>query len=679
MTNVAKLKERARTFEQKEQWKEALDVYQELVGASPEDVEVGLWNRIGDLHLRIGQTERAVDAYERAVSAYAEVGLHNNAIALCRKVLRIAPARTSVYLKLGQISAAQGFLADARQNFLEYAQRMQRAGELDASFAALKEFADLSPEDTELRLLLAEQLRTHGREGEAVEQLRILLGHLRRAGEEEMTEEVVRRIQAIDPAADATELTTEARGGDGGFGALDFSLGELSEAHAPEDGGDDAEEEAGALPGLELHIPPPEDSGPRGAEVVEGLETAESYSSWGEGEISMEGGFDLPLLDEASQPAPPRAPEAEAEPIELQEIHPISGLDPPGEEPEESAEPLPFLNLDEGFGETGTPPTAPPEPAPDLLERLRARVSAAPEDVQALQELLALLDARGLRADAEEALEGAHRGLAARGMSHEAIRVLRSLLERRPGDTTLYQKQVEYAFRAGDVAPLVRAYLDLGRHLGYPSRNPKARAVYQRVLELDPANEEARRAVAAPADDYVDLGALILEDEEEATTRFVVPEEEPTGDEDRDFADMLAVFRQKVSENIGTEDSSSHYDLGLAFMEMGLIDEAISEFQVALRGGANPLATLEVLGHCFMEKGQYAVASRVLERAVRIPGTSDAELIGVVYQLGRCEQAMGNAEAAREHYERVVALDIRFRDAAVRLEELRAAAGPGRF
>src|SRR3712207_6548095 len=154
MANVAKLRERARVLEQRDQWKEALDVYLQLVEEAPEEAEVGLWNRVGDLHLRLGQADRAVDAYDRAVDAYAEAGLHNNAIALCRKILRIAPGRASVCLKLGQISAAHGFLADARQNFLEYAARMQRAGQLDASFAALKEFADLSPDDTEVRVLL---------------------------------------------------------------------------------------------------------------------------------------------------------------------------------------------------------------------------------------------------------------------------------------------------------------------------------------------------------------------------------------------------------------------------------------------------------------------------------------------------------------------------------------------
>jgi tetratricopeptide (TPR) repeat protein len=173
----------------------------------------------------------------------------------------------------------------------------------------------------------------------------------------------------------------------------------------------------------------------------------------------------------------------------------------------------------------------------------------------------------------------------------------------------------------------------------------------------------------------VDLGALIFEPKpEEASTRFVVDAEPPSGDEDRDFAEMLSAFRRKVDENISAEDSTSHYDLGLAFMEMGLLDEAIGEFQIALRGGANPLAALEVLGRCFAAKGQHAVASRVLERATRIPNASDTELVGVLYDLALAEIAVGRMRSALDYLERVLAVDIRFRDAAARAASLRSAA-----
>ncbi|HKP76353.1 MAG TPA: tetratricopeptide repeat protein, partial [Longimicrobiaceae bacterium] len=171
--------------------------------------------------------------------------------------------------------------------------------------------------------------------------------------------------------------------------------------------------------------------------------------------------------------------------------------------------------------------------------------------------------------------------------------------------------------------------------------------------------------------------ALVLGDDDgrEASTRFIVEEREPSGDEDRDFADMLAHFRQKVAENIEVEDSHSHYDLGLAFKEMGLIDEAIAEFQVALRGGANPLATLELLGQCFVEKGQYAVSERVLERALTLPNVTEVDLVGVLYYLARAEEALGRPHEAMEHYERVLSVDIRFRDTARRIEALRAGTG----
>ena len=59
---------------------------------------------------------------------------------------------------------------------------------------------------------------------------------------------------------------------------------------------------------------------------------------------------------------------------------------------------------------------------------------------------------------------------------------------------------------------------------------------------------------------------------------MVVEEQEPSGDEEADFADMLRKFKQGVAENVDPEDYQSHYDLAIAFKEMGLLDEAIAEF-----------------------------------------------------------------------------------------------------
>jgi tetratricopeptide (TPR) repeat protein len=133
---------------------------------------------------------------------------------------------------------------------------------------------------------------------------------------------------------------------------------------------------------------------------------------------------------------------------------------------------------------------------------------------------------------------------------------------------------------------------------------------------------------------------------------------------------MLTQFKQKVAEHVSIEEASAHYDLGLAFKEMGLIDEAISEFQTALKGGEERLKVYEELGQCFLLKQQYNVAVTVLTRALQMSGTEDSALIGVYYSLARAHEELGQRDEARRAYERVVGLDINFQDATRRLASL---------
>ena len=166
--------------------------------------------------------------------------------------------------------------------------------------------------------------------------------------------------------------------------------------------------------------------------------------------------------------------------------------------------------------------------------------------------------------------------------------------------------------------------------------------------------------------DYVNLGDWLRDDEGPRSLRMVVEEEKPTGDEAADFADMLRKFKQGIAENVSEEDHESHYDLGVAYKEMGLVDEAIAEFQKALRG-RDRVRTYEALGQCFMEKEQFTVAATLLGRALTEPGATDDQLVGVLYLLGYASEALMRWEAAVGYYQRVFAVDIRFRDAAERL------------
>ena len=180
-----------------------------------------------------------------------------------------------------------------------------------------------------------------------------------------------------------------------------------------------------------------------------------------------------------------------------------------------------------------------------------------------------------------------------------------------------------------------------------------------------------------PAAAFVDLGDWIRADEPPPTTRLTTDDLTPTGDEAADFERMLGVFKAGIARSVDATDHESHYDLGVAFREMGLVDEAIAEFQRAARAPASALRSREALGQCFLDRGSPDLAIGVLERALdeATSGASavdEVALLGVVYLLGEAYARIGQHKPARACFQRVVAADIEFRDAARRLTQLPA-------
>jgi tetratricopeptide (TPR) repeat protein len=286
-----------------------------------------------------------------------------------------------------------------------------------------------------------------------------------------------------------------------------------------------------------------------------------------------------------------------------------------------------------------------------------------------------------------------------------------------PDSVRHLQKRVEYAFRQNERGRLIEAYLELADALFRAGTVDKSRAIYQRVLDLAPDDIRAQAALesmpaaepppapaapppkakgggrpaAAPSraqapppkkevsaaaasdEDFVNLGDWLRSEASPKDTRMVVEEQEPSGDEEADFADMLRKFKQGIAENIDEEDHQSHYDLGVAYKEMGLLDEAISEFQKALRAPTNRVPTYEALGQSFIDKEQYPMAATILMRALNEKGVTDDQLVGVLYLLGRCAEERGTHDVALEYYQRVFVVDIQFRDVGERLAAVEGA------
>ncbi|MBS1840571.1 MAG: tetratricopeptide repeat protein [Acidobacteria bacterium] len=136
-------------------------------------------------------------------------------------------------------------------------------------------------------------------------------------------------------------------------------------------------------------------------------------------------------------------------------------------------------------------------------------------------------------------------------------------------------------------------------------------------------------------------------------------------------------FRAELGEMGGEEeDLETHYNLGIAFREMGLLEEAISEFQKVAkatdRGKAFRYAMqcCTLLGLAFMEKGQPNIAAIWYERALHTPGVDAESTLALRYDLGVAQESAGDIEGALKSFSQVYAANIDYRDVADRIASL---------
>ncbi len=857
-TNVNKLRKQAAEHEQKRQLDKALAKYIQILDALGEHVDesdIALYNRVGDLLMRLSKVSDAVDYYEKAVDLYTEGGFFNNAIALCNKILRNAPGRTSVYYKLGRISAKKGFIADAKQNFLEYADRMQRAGQIEDAFRALAELADLCPDQEDIRLMLADQLARKDRKSEAIGQLQQLYQKLQSEGRSREARATADRMRAIDPDVAPREgaITPTRKPADlvfldvsydapdqpathppaiGKVGENDVSSAEDLRLIVPDDAietptvvsqvdgltsaflGDGNEHtshesqvaevegletshfvgaDGSPIEGIELSVTEPDEeiegtavaglehsemgdaeafpappgqvfagevSGDQGDPVFS-EEQAESDAVGADEQspfISIEIQNDQSALlgvsestdedasdEEATAPlsrGTPREPLQSLIEIELMDEDALSLAPDPGaagardsadeedvggalsfihssEEPgsldfeppepwtpdRESDPALDAAASAEAVDAPGEEPPGPPDDLNTTVDRLRLSVQREPDNGHLHQQLGETLLEDGDRDGGMRALEaamGAYENVQDFGGARS---VVEEILRLEPNSIRHQQKRVEYAFRTNDRRRLVDAYLGLADCLFRSGQVDKCRAVYERVVELAPDDRRAREALRAvdPAaatppeseavhdrpseganvaangaptpeqrESFVNLASWLAEDTEPKSTRMVADVQEAEDETQVDFRRMLDKFKEGVAANVEDTDHESHYDLGVAYKEMGLLDEAIAEFQKALRGTENRVRTYESLGQCFVEKRQFQIAVTILTRALADRRAGDDVLVGVLYLLGMAHETLGQHDEARGYYERVLAVDIGFADTGDRLAALEA-------
>ncbi len=186
--------------------------------------------------------------------------------------------------------------------------------------------------------------------------------------------------------------------------------------------------------------------------------------------------------------------------------------------------------------------------------------------------------------------------------------------------------------------------------------------------ELSTLGEPAPSKSQESSDEFFDLAAE-LRDELGGVT---FPDKQAAAGE-QSLDDIFEEFKKGVEEQAGREDSDTHYNLGIAYKEMGLLDEATAEFMLTREGEPKFIESRYMLGLCYMEQGDYHKAIAEIGNALNYSESLSGdrgERIGMRYDLALAFQGAGNMNEAMSEFQRVSDGQPGYRDTAAKLKEL---------
>ncbi|MDB4985730.1 MAG: hypothetical protein JWN04_908 [Myxococcaceae bacterium] len=363
----------------------------------------------------------------------------------------------------------------------------------------------------------------------------------------------------------------------------------------------------------------------RPAEVVHDDPPSLEFAAIGTSELSISDapeGPDSEVFDSLPAPAKPAAAAAEVASTSAFEGNPPTATHE--------------YTLDDQSFEPPAEPTLTSEPLPDLLRRssqaelppVGARAAADASGAHPVVESRAPVPQ--LSAEVEEVLDEAE-FFASQGMLDEALEVLQEACLIYAGSAELKQRMAEYEARSEQ--------------------------------EAEQRSAEKERAAESAEDDSFDIAEQLANE--------LVEVDQPAVDEMVDVESVFAQFKKGVAEQIAPDDSETHFDLGIAYKEMGLVDDAIHEFELAAKSKKRACTALNMVGMCHLERGKPDLALQYFQRALDAEGRGPAEELALNYVIGTVYEQTGQLDQALAAFELVAARDRTYRGVAAKLDLLK--------
>jgi tetratricopeptide (TPR) repeat protein len=186
-----------------------------------------------------------------------------------------------------------------------------------------------------------------------------------------------------------------------------------------------------------------------------------------------------------------------------------------------------------------------------------------------------------------------------------------------------------------------------------------------------PAQAESEEGLFGAEDDFFDFADEINKELESEGMTQVSRED----DHSMTLEQIVAGIQKGVAAQVDQADYETHYNLGIAYKEMGLADEAIGEFQYASRDPALFLQCCILLGACFVEKGMPELAIQWYEKGKLAPSVTEEDRVALDYEIATCHEAAGDEGLALKGFMGIYSLNARYRDVSQRVSRLKQATG----
>lgn len=672
-----KLLESAQKNLKKKQYAKALKDYQKIVEADPADMRVR--QKLAELYVRTGKSAEAYDQFEAIAKYFTSNGFHLKAIAIYKQMQRLDPSQVTIFNRLAELNVKQGLIGNALAEYRNLVDHYERNGMIADEIKVLEKMRDLDPGNLNVRVKLAEVMAANERKDDGLTELKGVLERLSERRDFDKSLKLYKMFLPFYPDNRQLQLglsRTFYEKGDFQRGATivetllkdkpeDPDLlrqlahgyvhaGEQARAIAiyskilsldptdldsretlvscqiacdrPEQAVDELEEwkdaffKAGRLETVREFYETLKEKLPKNAAVLQTLDTI--YEVTGEGDKLL----DMYSAQDDNAEALPDDFSPPAEEVLSDTLLGTVDLDFDDEPPATSTAEFDVLeeeDLDlQDLADTG---------------RDGADAGAGTEEEATIE-----LDIKDSFADDSDFA-------AAFSFDDEAPPAAESASR---GDLQADLEEAEFYLQQGlydDALQLCREILNYA---------PDAQECQRKLEEIERLQQEATgdQEQEPAAEATPDLGDFDVD------STFDALQEEPSA--------QKKVFKTDVDEQIAADDMESHYNLGIAYREMGLHADAISEFDKAQKDPARYVDCQILKSLCLSDMEDHDNAEFVLQQTTQVAGLGPEQKLDLCYELGRLYEKTRRYNNALSSYRDVFDQDSNYRDVADRITAL---------